>query len=65
MLLKIGVYLQPLLELTRELQGIFALDFGEDEHPSLPQPPSVVWAGEIEYNPPGITLVARNEMIHD
>jgi hypothetical protein len=43
----------------------FTLDFGEDGHPSLPRPPSAVWAGETEYNPPGIAIIAGNEMIHD
>jgi hypothetical protein len=45
--------------------GDFTSDFGEDGNPSLPQPPSAVWAGETEYNPPGIAIIARNEMIYD
>jgi hypothetical protein len=51
--------------IDNETPGDFTLDFGKDGHPSLPQPPSAVWAGETEYNPPGIAIIARNEMIHD
>jgi hypothetical protein len=43
----------------------FTLDFGGDGRRSSPQPPSVVWAGKTEYNPPGIAIEAWNEMIHD